>query len=490
MWRHAIVATSHQDDRMGHLANHELSLPQTGQGGAHTGTTFNDEPFIAPVLPRAGMLMGARYRLQKLLGRGGHGIVFRAEDVRTGRDVALKLLLHQHEDAAGARRFAREAEILGRLKSQHTVRVLDTGKSADGTLFLVMERVAGYSLEAVLRQRLDAGEVLNEADTTAIALQVLESLAEAHLLGLVHRDVKPSNIMLNELDGQLHAKVLDFGIAWTEDSSLTASGRVMGTPTYMSPEQCLGVDVDGRSDLYALAAVLYRCVAGRVPFDDPNALTVMYNHVNVAPRDLATVAQTALSDGFIDVVMRALAKSPDERFRDATTMRRALDLVAKGTPGRSVRSVAQLTASHVRLAPVTQESHGPLQRVVGRTRRVWAAALATAVVGSGIGAAKLWPTKPPPPQPAPQLADTTYGQKTPQPAHAPATMATVPVPKAAPVTTSPLAEPAQPPLAPPSPGMVTASAIAPQSGRAHAVRRHRRLRTVGRDDLATVVPPD
>ena len=310
----------------------------------HAATASSSLPHFAPTPLRAGMLVGARYRLIRLLGRGGHGIVFRALDTRTRRDVALKLLLQTGDDEAHVRRFQREAEILARLHHPNTVRVLDTGQSADRTLYLVMERVEGHSLEATLRQRLDHEEVLSEADATAIGLQVLGSLAEAHALGLVHRDIKPANIMLDDQDGQVRAKVLDFGIAQTQESSLTATGKLMGTPTYMSPEQCLGVEVDGRSDLYALAAVLYRCVSGRSPFDDPNALTVMFNHVNVAPRDLATVARTALSAGFVDVIMRALAKTPDERFADAQAMSHALE-VAKDAPSREIRSLETRTAS-------------------------------------------------------------------------------------------------------------------------------------------------
>ena len=255
------------------------------------------------------------------------------------------------DDAAHVRRFQREAEILARLHHPNTVRVLDTGQSADRTLYLVMEHVQGHSLEATLRRRLDDGEVLSEADATAIGLQVLGSLAEAHALGLVHRDVKPANIMLDDQEGAVRAKVLDFGIAQTQESSLTATGKLMGTPTYMSPEQCLGLELDGRSDLYALGAVLYRCVSGRAPFEDPNALTVMFNHVNVPPRDLASVAQTTLSAGFVDVVMRALAKAPDERFADAQAMGRALSLV-KAMPLGGTRSVETRTASPLRLQPV------------------------------------------------------------------------------------------------------------------------------------------
>ncbi len=466
------------------LGSRERNTARGGSSAAFVGLLPD-----AVATQRPGTMLAGRYRLNKLLGRGGHGLVFQAHDRTSGGDVAVKLLTRTDDDPAHARRFLREAEILGQLHHPNTVRVLDTGQSTDGTMFLVMERVHGQSLEATLRQRLDQSDVLSEQDTTAIALQVLGSLAEAHALGLVHRDIKPSNIMLDEKDGQVRAKVLDFGIAQTQESSLTATGKVMGTPTYMSPEQCLGVELDGRSDLYALAALMYRCVSGHSPFDDPNALTVMYNHVNVPPRDLASVTRTALSAGFVDVVMRGLAKAPEQRFAHADAMRRVLERASEAPADVPVGSLVTRTASPLRLSarPVEKSAEQRLSHPLKWTGRAvpWLIALGCAGL---LVAGRTWPTA----AKSGNQAAISHPSRAPD-ATAAAQHATLPTVKPTPaeVTTAPPSpadqategEPKEPPVA-----------SAPRGTRAHApaTRRIRgsARRATAKDDPTSIVPPD
>lgn len=276
-----------------------------------------------------GHVVDGRYRITGRLGRGGFGAVFSANHTGTGQDVALKVL---HVDlscdnAATVRRFWQEAQITARLRHANTVRVFDVGQTEEGAFYLAMEQLHGETLADALETRARQGRTMPEREAADLAIQVCKSLQEAHRAGLVHRDLKPANIMLcaAEDEPSLLVKVLDFGIARTADSSLTGQGNALGTPAYMSPEQCRGLAVDARSDLYSLGVMLFRCVAGRVPFVDENPLTVMFHHAETPAPDPRSVTPMLLSDGFAQCVLRALAKRPDDRFADARAMREALE---------------------------------------------------------------------------------------------------------------------------------------------------------------------
>ncbi len=278
---------------------------------------------------REGDLIAQRYRVTGILGRGGFGAVYSAEHTGTQQKVALKMLLSSGAGASDSetRRFYREAQVTANLKHPNTVRVFDVGETPAGALFIAMELLHGPTLESLLNSRFNAGQVLEESETIVIANGILRSLQEAHGQQLVHRDLKPANIMLADSgDDEPVVKVLDFGIARRKDSSLTEAGTALGTPIYMSPEQCTGSDIDGRSDLYSLGIILYRCVAGEPPFADPNPLTLMFQHVAGEVPDLRAKARTAVSDAFVDAVKRALSKAPADRFATARDMRQALDL--------------------------------------------------------------------------------------------------------------------------------------------------------------------
>ncbi|MBI5608714.1 MAG: serine/threonine protein kinase [Deltaproteobacteria bacterium] len=273
--------------------------------------------------------LGDRYRLLRLIGRGGQSEVWLAERLATGQLVAVKALIRAKvDDPTVTERFVREAQTISRLRHPNTVRLYDFGTDPSGYLFMVLEYIEGETLEAWLRALARQGRVPTQAQVIDVGSQVLRAVAEAHALGIIHRDIKPANVMLQHVDGEAPtARVVDFGIARIAHSTLTGPGRAIGTPAYMSPEQCVGRAIDGRTDLYSVGLVLYRCVAGQPPFDGSPVGTVA-RHLSEPPPALATATKTMLSPPFVEVVHRALAKAPDDRFASATEMRRALEAAA------------------------------------------------------------------------------------------------------------------------------------------------------------------
>ncbi len=271
-----------------------------------------------------------RYRLLELLGEGGMGRVYRAEHIRMGKALALKLLREDFaREPAAAERFLAEACAVSRLSHPHSIAVFDFGEVGPrGGLYLAMEYVPGEDLAAALR----AQGALPEARARVLGKQILGSLAEAHEAGVIHRDVKPGNLMLMRTrTGEDFVKVLDFGIAALRDEVAGGGAEaIVGTPAYLAPEQARGAAVDGRADLYALGCVLYELVAGRPPFVAPSPMAVVSAHLSQEPPPLPSVAP-GVSRAFADVVHRALAKRPGDRFRSADAMRDAL--LATAAPG-------------------------------------------------------------------------------------------------------------------------------------------------------------
>lgn len=271
-----------------------------------------------------GDLVAQRYRIEGALGRGAYGAVYAARHTGTDQAVALKMLTLDTDGAAGdkhAQRFFREARMTAKLRHQHTVRVFDVGQSEEGPLFLAMELLRGPSLAAWLAREFDAGRKVNEAHTIDIAIAALKSLHEAHKSGLVHRDIKPGNIVLHRgPDDEAIVKVLDFGIARAAGSDLTQTGHSLGTPAYMSPEQCRGEELDGRSDLYAIGILMYLMVAGRLPFVSDDNMALLFKQVTEPAPDPRAVSGVHLTDAFLDTLMTALEKVADDRFADAKQM--------------------------------------------------------------------------------------------------------------------------------------------------------------------------
>ncbi|MEU8520732.1 protein kinase [Streptomyces sp. NBC_01216] len=267
-----------------------------------------------------GVVGDGRYRLTHRLGRGGMAEVFAAEDVRLGRTVAVKLLRSDlAEDPVSKVRFTREAQSVAGLNHHAIVAVYDSGEDVVGSQsvpYIVMELVEGRTI----RDLLVSAEAPGPEQALIIVSGVLEALAYSHQHGIVHRDIKPANVIITHTGA---VKVMDFGIAralHSGQATMTQTGMVMGTPQYLSPEQALGKAVDHRSDLYATGCLLYELLALRPPFTGETPLSVVYQHVQDAPVPPSDVAQAAPPE-LDGLVMRSLAKEPDDRFQSAEEMR-------------------------------------------------------------------------------------------------------------------------------------------------------------------------
>jgi serine/threonine protein kinase len=276
-----------------------------------------------------GSLIAQRYRVEAILGQGGMCTVYRGVDLESQRQVAVKLLSAERAAVPEmARRFQREATTGRRIAHPNVVSVLDDGALADGSLFLVQELLDGPSLADALR-----GGRLAVRRAIAIARQILVGLGEAHRLGIVHRDVKPDNVILIGPRGAETVKLLDFGIASNDRAAfkLTAAGIAFGTPEYISPEMAMGLAVDARADLYSVGVVLFEMVTGRLPFPSGELKDLLRAHVEEPPPRARAVAPRARIPPALEaVIQRALAKLPEERFRSAAEMVEALDGVARG----------------------------------------------------------------------------------------------------------------------------------------------------------------
>ena len=273
-----------------------------------------------------GAVVADRYRLLSLLGEGGMGAVYKAEHIRMGKVLALKLLRGAFaRDEGAVARFRAEAQIVSRLSHPHTIAVFDFGELADGDgFYLAMEYVQGSDLAAVLHEQ----GTLPEARAVSLGAQILGSLAEAHDAGVVHRDVKPANVMVQRArTGEDFVKVLDFGIAKLRDdpanAATTSAGAIIGTPSYLSPEQARGEEIDGRADLYSVGALLYELLSGRPPFHGMSPVAMVSAHLRDPPRPLRELAPQ-VSEGLAAVVHRALEKRPAARYASADEMRAAL----------------------------------------------------------------------------------------------------------------------------------------------------------------------
>ncbi|MEU6094378.1 protein kinase [Streptomyces sp. NPDC047079] len=268
-----------------------------------------------------GLVGDGRYRLTRRLGRGGMAEVFAAEDVRLGRTVAVKLLRSDlAEDPVSKARFTREAQSVAGLNHHAIVAVYDSGEDHVGgqsVPYIVMELVEGRTIRDLLLN----AEAPGPEQALIIVSGVLEALAYSHQHGIVHRDIKPANVIITH-NGAV--KVMDFGIARAlhgASTTMTQTGMVMGTPQYLSPEQALGKAVDHRSDLYATGCLLYELLALRPPFVGETPLSVVYQHVQDIPAPPSQTSEGAAPPELDGLVMRSLAKDPDDRFQTAEEMR-------------------------------------------------------------------------------------------------------------------------------------------------------------------------
>jgi len=299
-----------------------LGLPETPQISV-TRTLETPQETIG-----RGTLFAGRYEIIEELGAGGMGEVYRVEDKKVGQEVALKLI--KPEIAANKKtieRFRHELKTARMISHRNVCRMFDLGEEK-GTHFITMEYVAGEDLKSFLRR----AAPLSTGRAIAIGMQVCEGLAEAHRLGVVHRDLKPGNIMIDK-DG--NARIMDFGIArslWAK--GVTGEGVIIGTPEYMSPEQAESREVDARSDIYSLGIILYEMVTGRVPFEGETSLAIVLKHRTETPRSPKAL-NAQIPDELNRLILRCLEKNKERRYQSAAEVLADLSSLAKGLPTTS-----------------------------------------------------------------------------------------------------------------------------------------------------------
>jgi len=430
-----------------------------------------------PIDPLLGHIFDEKYRLDARLGGGGMGTVYRATHLLIDRPVAIKVLSQRFiGDETAQQRFRREARAAGRMQHPNAVNVTDFGATADGYLYIVMELLEGHTLRDVLLREAP----LDLARTVSIMLQTSAAVAAAHDMGLIHRDLKPANIFIVQRPNTpAVVKVLDFGVAKfaveeqaDEDyQTLTQVGALIGTPRYMSPEQCSGKGtVTPASDVYSLGIILYEMLSGAPPFNAETPLAIAFRHVTEPPPPLSASVPQRLRD----IVERALTKEPTKRFANAEELRDELLAAAEalgleypdskraplsrealrdsGTESPSGRLVIDLEKlRQVQAATQRKEmavnsdgaSASPIRREISRLnisvaetekrKRVYLAVaaivLAIVMLGSGVVATRWWrgggmlssaaPTATPAPTPTATPAESPTPTPEPKPAHHP-----------------------------------------------------------------------
>jgi serine/threonine-protein kinase len=273
---------------------------------AMVATTPKQPPLTTTL--EAGQVLAQRYRIQRLLGKGGMGAVYLADDEVLGELVALKVIssAFASDEQAMIARFRREAANARKVSSPSVIRIHDLGEARPGLLYLSMEYFAGRTLAEVIAQR----GVVPLKDTQDILSQIVTGLEAAHAAGVIHRDLKPSNVLVGERGA---VKIIDFGLATTGMAEgLTATGAILGTPHYMAPEQVRGKTIDVRTDIYALGALAYHLVCGRPPFSGDNAIAIGFAHLSEAPPPPSQLRKDVPA-GLDAAILAALAKVPDER---------------------------------------------------------------------------------------------------------------------------------------------------------------------------------
>ncbi len=318
---------------------------------------------------------GGRYKIVRLIGQGGMGEVYEAEHTALRKRVAIKTLSSAIAFAPGAReRFLREARAASGIRSNNVVDISDFGMDPDGLVYMVMELLEGTSLEDVL----EAEGRLAWRRAVAIAVQVLSALSQAHALGIIHRDIKPANIVLSRASASReHVTVVDFGIAKVLSGdgtphSLTSTGTLLGSPHYMSPEQCRGSAIDARSDVYSVGALLYELVTGQVPYDADTFVGILTRHItDPLPKPTSIAPDVDLPILLEDAIVRALEKDPGDRYQSALEFAEALAAAARTksatgpTPAATAPTApeARVAAEPIRTAPVAVAGAAEARRV-------------------------------------------------------------------------------------------------------------------------------
>ncbi len=310
-----------------------------------------------------GLALDNKYRIVRVIGRGGMGVVYEAEHTTLGKRVAIKLMLEKYTgDSEAVARFTREALAASRIGNPHIIDVMDIGTAPDGRSFVVMELLEGAPLSRIIEEQ---GPM---APTRAISImrQVLKAVGAAHAKGIVHRDLKPDNIfIIDHGDSGDFVKLLDFGISKMMDpdlqvaaTKLTTTGVVMGTPLYMAPEQAMGAEVDHLADVYACGVIMYELLAGKPPFDGATYAVLVAKLLTTEP-PLLTEHRPGLSAKLVAAVHRALEKDPQARHKSAEQFATALPLASSA----SAMELASTQASGARMAakrPGSKTRRGPV----------------------------------------------------------------------------------------------------------------------------------
>lgn len=366
------------------------------QGGLLVASERRQVESQDPRYPLVGKVIDAKFRVLSHIGSGGMADVYRVEHTPLGRQLAMKVLRQTNASSpALARRFAREAQAASRLKSEHVVSIHDYGELPEGFPYFVMELLEGQTLREELRQRgsLPLARVAN------LAIDVCLGLNAAHRAGLVHRDLKPENLWLARGDdGRERCILLDFGVARFTDAHSTGEGVLVGTARYMSPEQITGEPAPtARSDLFALAAIIFECVTGDSPFAADSLERTLFRVLNDVPPPLHELSPD-VPEELSRVLERALAKAPEHRFESALVFASSLRPFAAGTRPLPPLDVAAPTFATDTLAEAEVGSGAarsparPLERAHGTLPRpsTYRRALATFGLGVVLGAGGLW----------------------------------------------------------------------------------------------------
>jgi eukaryotic-like serine/threonine-protein kinase len=311
--------------------------PETGTQ-AEAGRNARVDPLI-------GQTLDGRYRIERVLGEGGMGIVYKAVHTTLGKPLAIKVLrpeVSKNDEIVA--RFRQEAQSASAIGNQHIIDISDFGTLADGSTYFVMEFLGGRSLTKAIET-----EKFTPERTIHVMKQLAGALGAAHEVGIVHRDMKPDNVQLVERGAEKDfVKVLDFGIAKVggSTSKLTQAGQVFGTPHYMSPEQCAGTNVDHRTDLYAVGVIMYEMACGRVPFDADNLMGILTKHLYenpIPPHEMPPPVD--VPPALEAIILKCLQKKADQRYANMGELAKDLEAIEKGLTPRAVMDRVEPRAS-------------------------------------------------------------------------------------------------------------------------------------------------